>query len=206
MLDATDSPYPGEGATVDDLLALAASYAKAARHLSLLVKKGEPATRAPGHLCAVHAVELYLSSYLRHCGVAACELRGLQHDVAARMECAARHGLVVDPRTAAHLERLVSEREYLVSRYGPDQLATLSQRNRVEATLREVQSKVLAAIRDTPGREAKIRPVVEAEPSDVVKRGRQSVGPTRAEEAGFNGVVLGPGGELFELKMTPVRR
>ena len=206
MLDATDSPYPGDGASVDDLLALAASYAKAARHLSSLVKKGEPATRAPGHLCAVHAVELYLSSYLRHCGVAACELRGLQHDVAARMERAARHGLVVDQRTAAHLERLVSEREYVVSRYGPDQLATLSQQNRVEATLREVESKVLAAIRKAPARTASVQPTAQAKRPNGKTPNMPFSSPEGTGETGFNGVVLGPGGEIFELKMTPMRR
>lgn len=45
-------------------------------------------------------------------------------------------------RTAAHLIAMVKTREYLVSRYETDQASTLSQINRLQATLEEISSKV----------------------------------------------------------------
>jgi hypothetical protein len=51
-------------------------------------------------------------------------------------------GLNLRKRTAAHLETLASNREYLVTRYGPEMTATLTQVNRVMATLEELFQKV----------------------------------------------------------------
>ncbi len=50
-------------------------------------------------------------------------------------------GLNLRKRTAEHLETLTSKREYLVTRYGPEMTATLSQVNRVTATLEELSQK-----------------------------------------------------------------
>ena len=50
--------------------------------------------------------------------------------------------MVLRKRTAQHLEALTSNREYLVTRYDPERTATLSQVNRVMATLEELSQKV----------------------------------------------------------------
>jgi hypothetical protein len=46
----------------------------------------------------------------------------------------------------AHLESMTGKREYLVSRYGPEMAATVSQVNRLTATLDEVADKVAAFV------------------------------------------------------------
>lgn len=51
-------------------------------------------------------------------------------------------GLVLRKRTAQHLATLSSNREYLVTRYGPELTATLSEVTRVMATLNELSQKV----------------------------------------------------------------
>lgn len=71
-------------------------------------------------------------------------IRGLQHDLAARTEMAIANGLQLRRRTAAHLLAMAGNREYLVTRYGPEMTATTSQINRLTATLDEVANKVSA--------------------------------------------------------------
>lgn len=51
-------------------------------------------------------------------------------------------GLILRRRTAEHLATLTCNREYLVIRYGPEMTATLTQVNRVMATLEELSTKV----------------------------------------------------------------
>jgi hypothetical protein len=51
-------------------------------------------------------------------------------------------GLVLRKRTVAHLNKLTESREYLVTRYGPELSTSLSQINRLMATLEEVARKV----------------------------------------------------------------
>ena len=70
----------------------------------------------------------------------------MRHDLAARAEPAIACGLRLRKRTAAHLVALVGNREYVVTRYGPEMTATVSQINRLNATLEEVASKVTAII------------------------------------------------------------
>ena len=45
-----------------------------------------------------------------------------------------------------HLHAMTGNREYLVTRYGPEMTATVSQVNRLTATLDEVAKKVTAAV------------------------------------------------------------
>jgi hypothetical protein len=135
--------YPGDAAQAGDLLRLAESYEQSAR---LLLRKPcqprHPDAIAPGRLCAVHAVELYLNAYLRASGEEMAAIRGLQHDLALRIARARHHGLVVRKRTEAHLAALTSGREYILARYAPGEMERPSPINRIEATLSEIGNKV----------------------------------------------------------------
>lgn len=133
--------YPGELAQPDDIHLLADEYKKAAQAVLLLAKKGKPLTRAPYRLMAIHAIELYLNVFLLRSGIDSTTIRGLRHDLKARAKLAAEKGLMLRKRTQKHLESLTENREYLVSRYGPEMSSTMSQLNRLSATLEEVAKK-----------------------------------------------------------------
>jgi hypothetical protein len=60
---------------------------------------------------------------------------------------AAETGLVLRKRTMAHLAILSGSNEYRVIRYAPDLTSTLSQVNRVTATLEELSRKVRKLLR-----------------------------------------------------------
>jgi len=109
-----------------------------------LGRRGDPLSRAPGRLSAIHAIELYLNALLLFRGQETSRIRGLQHDLAARTEMAIANGLQLRKRTAEHLSAMAGNREYLVTRYGPEMTATISQINRLTATLDEVANKVSA--------------------------------------------------------------
>ena len=133
--------YPGEVATAEDILLLAEEYNRAAGVLLGLGRSGEPFSRAPFRLAAIHAIELYLNALLLIEGFHPAQVRGLGHDLAVRAEFVLASGLSLRGRTAAHLIAMAKGREYLVSRYGTDQMSTLSQINRLQATLKEIRSK-----------------------------------------------------------------
>ena len=135
--------YPGDAATAEDMLRLAEEYRKAAHLLIRLGRKRAPLTWAPCRLSAIHAIELFLSALLMHNGHEASAVRGMQHDLGRRVERAQNGGLQLRKRTASHLSAMVGSREYLVTRYGP-MTATVSQINRLTATLDEVAKKVTA--------------------------------------------------------------
>jgi hypothetical protein len=140
------APYPGDIAAPADVLRLAEEYRKAAVVVATLGRKGDPISRAPYRLTAIHAVELYLNALLLHAGHTPSRIRGFQHDLAARTELALETGLRLRKRTEAHLREMATSREYLVSRYGPELTSTLSQVNRLGATLDEVATKVRAVL------------------------------------------------------------
>jgi len=123
---------------------LAEEYRKAAHLLLQLGRRGDPLSRAPCRLSAIHAIELYLNALLLFMGQETSRIRGLQHNLAARSEMAIANGLQLRKRTAAHLSAMAGNREYLVTRYGPEMTATISQINRLTATLDEVANKVSA--------------------------------------------------------------
>lgn len=148
-LDAADT-YPGELARPSDLLALAEEYRKAALLAAQLRQRGRPISMAPYRLNAIHAVELYLNALLLHVGHDPGRIRGLQHDLAARTDLAVASGLQLKHRTAAHLRAMTASREYLVSRYSPELAPTLSQFNRLAATLDEVSAKAAVLISSSP--------------------------------------------------------
>jgi hypothetical protein len=134
--------YPGAQAGPEEILALAEEYRRAATSLLPQGRKGEPISRAPARLCAIHAIELYLNAFLLRSGETATRVRGLQHDLRARTDVCVGKGLILRSRTIAHLHQLTDGREYLVSRYGPEMSTSLSQINRLIATLEEVARKV----------------------------------------------------------------
>lgn len=129
----------GKSAGVRDVLNLAAQYRAAAIKLSAYPS-------APNHfpqrLLALHAIELYLDALLQTKGLDHQAVRDYQHDLGERARTAAAAGLVLRQRTLAHLATLSSATEYLVVRYAPERTSTLSQVNRVMATLEEVSRKV----------------------------------------------------------------
>ena len=134
--------YPGADATPEDVLALAEEYRRAAVALLPHGRKGEPISRAPARLCAIHAIELYLNAFLLRAGETPTGIRGLRHDLRARTDACLAGGLSLRRRTVAHLHRLTEGREYLVARYGPELSTSLSQINRMMATLEEVARRV----------------------------------------------------------------
>ncbi|OJU13707.1 MAG: hypothetical protein BGN86_09145 [Caulobacterales bacterium 68-7] len=142
--------YPGDVATPNEVVRLADEYQRAALTIAPLGRRGHPISRAPYRLTAIHAIELYLNGLLLHAGHEPGRIRGLQHDLAARAELAASSGLALRKRTADHLKAMAGAREYLVTRYGPELSSTLSQINRLEATLDEVATKVRKFVQSTP--------------------------------------------------------
>lgn len=150
MGDIKDGPYPGAAAAPEEIVALADEYRHAAVALMGAGRKGDPLSHAPGRLCAIHAIELYLNAFLLAGGASPEEVRSHIHDLAVRAERAICSGLVLRKRTAEHLQKMTKDREYLVSRYGPEMTSTFSQINRLMATLDEVAGKTRKWVGDEP--------------------------------------------------------
>lgn len=74
----------------------------------------------------------------------------MQHNLGQRAELAVSKGLKLRVKTYAHLMRLNDQREYLIVRYDPERVSTLSELNRVFATLKEISDKVSAVIMRQP--------------------------------------------------------
>ncbi|QNA84461.1 hypothetical protein G4G27_11015 [Sphingomonas sp. So64.6b] len=141
-MPATLKEYPGALATPAQFRELADEYRDAALLLLAASERRRPLSRAPFRLSAIQAIELYLNAYLLAHGHDAAEVRKLQHDLGARTELAAAAGLKLRQKTAEHLKTLHQNREYLVTRYGPELASQTSQINRLTATLDEVGRKV----------------------------------------------------------------
>ncbi len=135
-----DAGYPGESASVREILELAEHYRNAALTLEQQFPRGKPLSHTPRRFLALHAIELYLNAFLLAKGTDHKSIRG--HDIGERSQRAIDAGIILRKRTAQHLATLSSNREYLVTRYGPEMTATLSQVNRVMATLEELSQKV----------------------------------------------------------------
>lgn len=134
-----------------EMVRLADQYLAAAKTLRGMGRAGDPLSRAPYRLNAIHAIELYLNAFLLKAGHPAKDLRRHHHDLGARTDLALVAGLHLRKRTAAHLRTLTETREYLVSRYDPA-ISSASQLNRLEATLDEVAKKVASSIESEPTR------------------------------------------------------
>lgn len=138
--------YPGSNASAEDVILLATEYHHAALTLLQKARKGKPLSRAPSRLCAIHAIELYLNAFLLCLGDTPEQIRSRQHDLTERATLAADRGLRLRKKTAEHLMKMSEGREYLVSRYGPEMASTLSEINRLMATLEEVGKKVSSVV------------------------------------------------------------
>ncbi len=144
--------YPGSEATVEQFIGLADEYLAAANSLLSQISRKSSASSAPARLCAIQAVEMYLNAFLISHGIEHRQVRGFRHDVAQRAVMAAEKGLCLRVKTQAHLLRIHDQREYLVVRYGPEQVSGLSELNRMFATLNEVATKVRSALLMLPPR------------------------------------------------------
>ena len=142
MLQSVKNPYPGDAATAEQLLQLATEYRTAAHTLRSQSKKGKPLSRAPCRLAAIHAIELYLNSLLLRKGMESAKVRSFKHGLVERGDLAAANGLHLKRKTCSHLEAMTGSREYLITRYGPEMTASMSEINRLMATLDEVGNKV----------------------------------------------------------------
>lgn len=142
MTDQKKVYYPSENASSVQLFQLAEEYRKSSKYLLSRDGAKKPISHAPFRLVTIHAIELYLNALLLHTGKKTMEIRAMQHDLARRTEAVVTSGIKLRKRTAAHLIILTEKREYLISRYGPEELPTASQINRLTATLDEVAEKV----------------------------------------------------------------
>jgi len=136
--------YPGKAAGVRGILNLAKQYQDAA---SKLGQGSSKPNQAPRRLLALHAMELYLSAFLLAKGVDPATIRGFRHDLGERTRIASEAGLVLRKRTMAHLATLSASNECHVISYAPELISTLSQMNRVMATVDELSRKVRKALR-----------------------------------------------------------
>ena len=134
--------YPGSQATAASLLLLAHEYRRSADILLASGRKGIAASYAPFRLTAIHAIELYLNAFLLHSGETPERIRGLGHNLERRAERAAKKGLVFRQGTRAHMRSLSGAREYVVTRYALELLGSMSQLNRLTASLNDVAGKV----------------------------------------------------------------
>lgn len=122
-----------------EILDLAQAYDQAARILLAAAFKRNPLTCAPARMTAIHAIELYVNAFLRFEGAAASAVRGRLHEL---YDPDLVSTLKIRVKTARHLKALVERREYLVCRYGPEQMSGQTEVNRLLATLEEIGSKV----------------------------------------------------------------
>jgi len=150
---AASEPYPGSETTSEDLLLHADGFREAA--LTLLGERGAPGRRkrSAGRLCAIHAIELYLNAFLSRNGRGHVSLRQYQHQLAQRTAAAQGHGLQLRPKTSQHMAQLDALREYVVVRYAPERAMTLTQVNRLIASLEETAREVRAGLRLLPPRD-----------------------------------------------------
>ena len=142
--------YPGDSATAAQLLLLAEAYRKAAKLLLDQGEHGLPLSRAPLYLTAIHAIELYMNALLKHGGHEPSRIRSMQHRLRDRSDLAVGLRLQLRARTTNHLAAIDAAREYLVARYDPSLAGSISQLNRLTATLDEIAGKVARIIGTSP--------------------------------------------------------
>ncbi|MBZ7927118.1 hypothetical protein LAC81_34755 (plasmid) [Ensifer adhaerens] len=130
-------------ASVRNLLNLAAQYKDA----TIILGAASNSSHIPRRLLAFHSIELYLDALLLAKGIDQGTIGGFQRELGERMRIACESGLVLRKRTAAHLASLTPNGEQHIIRCAPERTATLSQINRVMATLEEVSQKVSKMLR-----------------------------------------------------------
>lgn len=133
--------YPGEMASPQQTIQLADEYRLAAGALFSSGRRGQPLSRAPFRMVTIHAIELYLNALLAAAGYPSTQVRGMQHDLAARTELALKAGLCLRKLTVRHLKELSRTREFLCARYEPE-VSKTTELTRLNATLNELAQKV----------------------------------------------------------------
>lgn len=143
MKDLSPDPRPGDNATPQDVLVLANQYRSAFENLRRPKGAAAKALIAPAHLCAIHAIELYLHALLRQEGTPYPALRDHHHKLADMVtyECVAE--LNLRTKTIQHLKTMTDSREYVVVRYAPEMKHKRSNPTQVEATLKDIADKVI---------------------------------------------------------------
>lgn len=154
--------YPGESSSAPELVALADEFRRSSELIAKSMKARKANSTAPFRLLCIHAIELYLNAYLRNAGQPAPTIRGMQHNLAARLELTDASGLILRQKTRMHLTAISANREYVASRYEPAAV-TLSQVNRLQATLEEVRNKVLKQLARPKPAEARAAVANEAD-------------------------------------------
>jgi hypothetical protein len=143
-------PYPGSEASAYAIARLAAEYAHATTVILAHDSRRELFSLAPVRLLAIQAIELYLHAFLRAAGTPPEQIRGFQHDLAGIAKLAFDKGLILRQKTVRHIASISESREYLVLRYGPEQITAGPQLNRVLQTLKQLSEKVMPAVRAAP--------------------------------------------------------
>ncbi|HEU0161277.1 MAG TPA: hypothetical protein VFQ69_02640 [Rhizomicrobium sp.] len=138
--------YPGETATPEQILELAEEYRAAAKATRTQHRANIPHSLAPCRFLAAHAIELYLNAFLRKTGRKPEYVRGMQHNFSLRAQESKDAGLVLREKTFAHLSKMKDDQEYLTTRYGAEGFPTVTQINRLLATVAELSGKVRAAV------------------------------------------------------------
>lgn len=136
------------GADVEpqELLRLAGCYARAALRAQP-VTNGNQVNSAPSRLLLIHAIELYLTAYLRHCGVPHGDMLTLNHKLHERALRARENGLPLGDKTLRRLENVDNRQEYKAVRYAPAAYQQ-SPVNQLESILIDVQRKLEKALSD----------------------------------------------------------
>jgi HEPN domain-containing protein len=94
----------------------------------------------PARFLMVHAVEMYLLSWLAHHNASIDK----SHDFKTKVENATQVGLKLKNKTYAHI--LTLRKEYNFLRYGANEAMPIPPLSRLQATLREVSQKVLSVL------------------------------------------------------------
>ena len=142
IVEARSQRERSNAAMAQQMLMLAMEFERAAAGLRTGIRKGVAATWAPYRFTALHAIELYLSAYLRLYGIEDGVIRKTGHHFRQKAEMATMLGLKLRQKTLQHLDAIGENREYLVARYHLEELPMCSQVNRLEATLAELAGKI----------------------------------------------------------------
>jgi hypothetical protein len=121
-------------------LLIARKYECLALDLLARKRKLEVELIDPARFLMVHAIEMYLLSWLVHHHASTDR----KHDFKTKIENATKEGLHLRKKTYAHIATL--QTEYYFLRYGANESIPMPPLNRLQATLHEVSKKVLAAL------------------------------------------------------------
>lgn len=143
MNDLSPAPRPGDNADPRDVLALANQYRSAFENLRRPKGAAAKALIAPAHLCAIHAIELYLHALLRQEGTPYSTLRDHHHKLSDMATYERVAELNLRTKTIEHLKTMTDSREYVVVRYAPEMKHKRSNPTQVEATLNDIADKVI---------------------------------------------------------------